>query len=103
MWTQQAVSMSFLLNWLLSDTFVDKLDMPSWEISSFYCLVCFFPFFPELFRFCTVGDLPRVKELLEEASAVTINKLYQGGSTLLYKYVTKFCRTLPESKETPDN
>lgn len=68
--------------------------MPSWEISSFYCLVCFFPFFPELFRFCTVGDLPKVKELLEEASAVTINKLYQGGSTLLYKYVTKLIYSL---------
>ncbi|KAJ7391342.1 hypothetical protein OS493_018385 [Desmophyllum pertusum] len=39
----------------------------------------------ELFRACSFGDLPRVKELIEEASTTTINKLYQGGSTLLYK------------------
>lgn len=39
----------------------------------------------ELYRCCATGDLPRVKELLEEASTTTINKLYQGGSTLLYK------------------
>ena len=42
-------------------------------------------FFPELFRSCTLGDLPKVQELIEEASATTINKLYQGGTTLLYK------------------
>ena len=52
-----------------------------------FIVLVFFCIFPELYRCCTVGDLPRVKELLEEASAVTINKLYQGGSTLLYKYI----------------
>ena len=46
----------------------------------------FIIFSPELYRCCATGDLPRVKELLEEASTTTINKLYQGGSTLLYKY-----------------
>ena len=44
--------------------------------------------FSELFRSCSIGDLPKVQELIEEASTTTINKLYQGGSTLLYKYAT---------------
>ncbi|XP_068698664.1 leucine-rich repeat serine/threonine-protein kinase 1-like [Montipora capricornis] len=39
----------------------------------------------ELFRCCTLGDLPRVQELIAEASTTTVNKLYQGGTTLLYK------------------
>lgn len=66
---------SFLLIW---SPFLKKVH---------FTILFFFGIFPELYRCCTVGDLPRVKELLEEASAVTINKLYQGGSTLLYKYV----------------
>ena len=40
----------------------------------------------ELFRCCTEGHTARVRELLMEVTTSAIKQLYQGGSSLLYKY-----------------
>ncbi|XP_048577768.1 leucine-rich repeat serine/threonine-protein kinase 1 isoform X2 [Nematostella vectensis] len=39
----------------------------------------------EMFAACTTGDLQKVVALLPEVSPTNINKIYQGGCTLLYK------------------
>ena len=59
--------------------------------SSALALLCFdlipvlFFFVLELFVACADGDFDKVKGLISEISPSAVNRLHQGGSTLLYK------------------